>query len=42
MSDIGSADAISEAQLDMTWSNDFMLSVKYTEKKKSMQLDSIT
>lgn len=33
LSDTGRAGAISEAQLDMTWSNDFMLSVKYTGRK---------
>lgn len=34
LSNTGKANVISRAQLDMTWSNDFMLSVKHTQKKK--------
>lgn len=37
---IGRADAISGAQLDMTWSNDFMLSVKYTGRKKKKKINA--
>lgn len=41
LSDTSRADAISEAQLDMTWSNDFMLSVKYTGKKNQCNLTAL-
>lgn len=41
LSDTGRANAISEAQLDMTWSNDFMLSVKHTGKKNRCNLTAL-